>query len=133
MQVLGAAGDELLHQREAEALGDAAVDLALHQRRVDGAADVVGGDDPAHLHGAEVEIDVDGGDLRGEAVGGVGHALALGVERRGRRIEGADGFEHDAVALVGELGEIDGRVAAAFGDDEARAVEGDASPRGRRW
>ncbi len=108
MQVLGAAGNELLHQREAEALRDAAVDLALHQARVDGAADVVGGDHLAHLHGAEVEIDVDGGDLRGEAVGGVGAALALGVERGGGRIEGLDRFEHDAVALVGELGEIDG-------------------------
>ena len=46
VQVLGAAGDVLLHQRHADALGDAALDLALDQRRVDRAADVVGGGDP---------------------------------------------------------------------------------------
>ncbi len=48
VQVLGPAGHVFLHQREPEALGDAAVDLALDQRRVDRAADVVGGDDAQH-------------------------------------------------------------------------------------
>ena len=46
VQVLGAAGQVFLHQRHADALGDAALDLALGQRRVDRPADVVGGGDP---------------------------------------------------------------------------------------
>ena len=49
MEVVGPAGDVLLHQREPEALRDPAMDLALDERRVDGPADVVGGDDPADL------------------------------------------------------------------------------------
>ena len=93
---------------------------------IDGAADVVRGHDPAHLHGAKAEIDIHGGDLRGKTVGGVGNALALGVQRPGRRIEGADGFERDAVALVGQLREIHRRLLTAVGDDQARAVEADA-------
>ena len=91
-----------------------------------GAADVVSGHDLAHLDGAEAEVDVDGGDLGGEAVGGIGDALALGVERRGGRVEGGDGFEHDALAVVGEMGEIDDRLLAAVGDGEARALEFEA-------
>ena len=89
VQVLGAAGEVFLHQRQAEALGDAALDLALDQGRVDRLADVVGGDHAQHLHRAELDIDLDLGDLRGEGIGRVGHALAVGIERRGRRIEGA--------------------------------------------
>src|SRR5690606_15052510 len=45
VQIFGTAGDVLLHQGEAEALRDAAVDLAFDLRRVHGAADIVGGDD----------------------------------------------------------------------------------------
>ena len=89
VQVLGAAGQIFLHQRQAQALGDAALDLAFDQGRIDGPADIVGGDDAQHLHRAELDIDLDLGDLRGEGVGRVGHALAVGIERRGRRIEGA--------------------------------------------
>ena len=39
-------------------------------------------------HGAELDVDLELGDLRAEAVDRVGHALAVGVERRRRRIEG---------------------------------------------
>src|SRR3546814_14459182 len=42
VQVLRASRQVLFHQREAEALGDAAMVLALHQRRVHRTADVVG-------------------------------------------------------------------------------------------
>ena len=45
VQVLAAAGDELLHQRHAEPLRDAALDLAFDQGRIDRAADIVGGRD----------------------------------------------------------------------------------------
>ena len=89
VQVLGAAGDELLHQRQAQALGDAADDLALDLGRVDGAADIVRGDDPLDLDRAELDVDGDRGQLRAEAVGGVGGALVV-VERRRRRVEGGD-------------------------------------------
>src|SRR3546814_8542592 len=68
VQVLRATRQVLFHQREAEALGDAAMDLALHQRRVHRAADVVGSGHAQHLHRAEVEIDRHLGDLRGKAV-----------------------------------------------------------------
>ena len=47
MQVLVHARHELLHQRQAQPLRDAAVDLALDQRRVDGPADIVRGPDLA--------------------------------------------------------------------------------------
>ena len=39
------------------------------------------------LHRAELEVDLDLRHLRGKAVGRVGHALAVGVERHGRRVE----------------------------------------------
>ena len=71
VQVLGAAGDELLHQREAEPLRDAAMDLALDEGRVDGAADVVGGDHAQHLRRAEDHVDLDLRHLRRKAVGRV--------------------------------------------------------------
>ena len=45
MQVLGPAGVEFLHQRQTQALGNPAMDLPFHLDRVDGPADIVGGDD----------------------------------------------------------------------------------------
>ena len=53
VQVLGAAGAILLHQREPEALRDAAVYLAVDNQGVDGAAHVVRGVDVQQLHRAE--------------------------------------------------------------------------------
>ena len=87
VQVVGAAVDVLLHQRHADPLGDAAVDLAFDQRRIDRPADVVRRVDVEQLHRAELEIDLDLGDLRREAVGRVRDALPVGVERDGRRVE----------------------------------------------
>ena len=54
VQVLGAAGDVLLHQRHADALRDAALDLAFDQQRVDRLADIVRGGDLDQLHRAEL-------------------------------------------------------------------------------
>ena len=66
-----------------------------------GLADVVRGHDAQHLHRAELEVDLDHRDLRGEGVGRIGDALAVGIERRGRRIEGA--LAHQTAAAVGEI------------------------------
>src|SRR5262249_56898317 len=83
VQVFRASRNVFLHQREAKTLGDAAVNLALNLRRVDGAADVVGGDDLVDLHGPELRIDLDRGKLRGEAIGLVSNPLSIGVKLRG--------------------------------------------------
>ena len=42
MQIFAFAGEELLHQRHADALGDAAFNLTFDQRWIDSAADIVG-------------------------------------------------------------------------------------------
>ena len=66
VQVVGAAGVVFLHQRHADALCDAALDLALHLRGIDRAADVVGGVHLVHIHRAEFEVHFDLGELSGE-------------------------------------------------------------------
>ncbi len=43
MQVFALAGEEFFHERHAQALGDAAFDLAFDESGVDGAAYVVDG------------------------------------------------------------------------------------------
>ena len=105
VQVLAAAGDELLHQRQAETLRDAALDLAFDQRRVDRAADIVRGDDLQHLDRAEFDVDLDLGQVGAEAVDGVGLALAVGIERRRRRVVGLLRRQHIA-ASRGHAGEV---------------------------
>ena len=107
VQILGAAGDVFLHQRHADALRDAALDLALDQQRVDRLADIMRGGDLDQLHRAELEVDLELGDLRAVAVDGIGLALALGVERQRRRIVGLLGAEDEAVGIDGERGKID--------------------------
>ena len=89
VQVLGAAGQVFLHQRQAEPLRDAAFDLAFDQGRIDRLADIVRGHDAQHLHRAQLDIDLDDRHLRGEGIGRIRHALPVGIERRGRRIERA--------------------------------------------
>ena len=88
VQILGAAGDVFFHQRHADALRDAALDLALDQQRVDRAADIVRGGDLHQLHRAELHVDFELGDLRAPAIDGIGFALALLVQRQCRRIVG---------------------------------------------
>jgi hypothetical protein len=120
VQVVGAAVDVLLHQRHPDALRDAAVDLAFDLRRVDRATDVVRGMDVQQPHGAELEIDFDLGDLRGEAVGRVRHALAIGIERHGRRVEMAAAGEEVAVLVGDTEGEVQHAPPVAL--DRARKV-----------
>ena len=88
----------LLHQRQADPLRDAAMDLPLDQRRVDASADIVGRDDAQDLYRAEHEIHVDLRDLGGEAIGRIRDALAVLVERRGRRVVAPVAVEHDPLS-----------------------------------
>ena len=87
MQVLAFAGNEFLHQREAEPLRRTAFDLSLDQHGIDGSADVVRGDQPNQLHRAKLDIDLDLGQMRAEAIDGIRVALTVSIERSGRRIE----------------------------------------------
>ena len=69
-----------------------------------------------HLDGAELDVDLDLGHLRGEAVGGVGDALAVGVERRGRRVEACPRPSQRRSPLArraGRRGEIDACASAS--------------------
>src|SRR5579883_658076 len=66
VEILGAARQILLHEGEADALRDAAMDLPLDLARIDGAADIMRGDDAAKPDGAEAGIDLDLGHLRRE-------------------------------------------------------------------
>ena len=118
MQVLGAAGDIFLHQRQADALRDAALDLPLGEDRVDRPADIVRGRDLEELDRAEHHIDLQLGDLRAVAVDGVGAALALFVERRSGRVVGLLRREDEAVAVDGQGGQVDAPRGLAFADDQ---------------
>ena len=78
--------DDLLHHREPETLGDAALDLAVHRQRVQHPTDVLGGGDLDDLDQPEVGIDVDDGAVGDERERRVAVALAVLVEVLGRRV-----------------------------------------------
>ena len=130
VQVLGAAGEVFLHQRQADALGDAAFDLAFGEGGVDGAAEVVGGGELEELDRAEGGVDGELGDLGAVAVDGVGGALAVGVERRGRRVVAFLGGED--VAVRGRRGGWRGRWCGRRRRRGGRG-RGRGGRRGRRW
>ena len=80
---------DLLHQREPEALRDAALDLAVDGLRVERLADVLRRADPDDAREAELDVHL-GDDAHRRAderdVGALARDLAgLGVERRGAR------------------------------------------------
>ncbi len=58
--------DDLLQQRLRDALGDAAVPLALGEQRVEHGARVVDGDEPAQHGLAGLGVDLGHGDVRAE-------------------------------------------------------------------
>src|SRR5262249_31165393 len=62
--------DDLFHQRVAEPLHRAALDLALDRLRVDGAADVVGGHELQHADHAGLGVDLHLGGVAAERVVG---------------------------------------------------------------
>src|SRR5262249_57086879 len=73
-------GDRL-HERHAHAVGQAAVDLALDDHRVDAGPAVVGGHEPPHGHLPGAGVDVDHGQVGPERVGEVGRVVdGAGVE-----------------------------------------------------
>ena len=133
--------DQLLEQRPAEPLGGAAVHLALDQRRVQRAADVLGDDVAEHGDRARVGIDADvgevGGGLRGLRLGDASVALdrrvraaeAAGSSRRARSIgialAGTPTRLHRAVDDLEVLG---GDLELLGGDRRAAA----RAPRSRR-
>src|SRR3712207_4137053 len=88
VEVLRAPRHELLHQSEAQPLGDAAMDLTLRQRRVDDATCVMRGDDGQHLAGAERGVYLHLGDLGRKAVSSVGYTLTIRVQGRRWRVPG---------------------------------------------
>ena len=129
VQVLAAAGEEFLHQREADALGDAALDLALDEGRVDGAADIVRGDDLQDPRRAEIAIDLELGEMRAEAVDRIRLALAVRIEGRRRRIEGLFRRGDVTVRVLRQVGERDRAHALAVLDDQRFVVEAEARVR----
>src|SRR5262249_9802566 len=54
---------ELFEQRSAEALGEAADDLSLDQRRIDGTPDIICDDVPFDMCSSGVAVDFDHGEM----------------------------------------------------------------------
>ena len=129
VQIFRPARNIFFHQGEPDALGDAAMDLPLHQGRIDGAPDVVGRDEAVEPDRAEPHVDIERHDLGGKAVGRVGHPLALDVERFRRRVEIPQSLEDDAVGAAGPGAKIDHRARARERHRETRAFEGEARVR----
>ena len=81
---------DLLHQREAEALGGATLDLALDRERVDRLADVLRRPDPDEPCEAELDVDLGDDAHRRDREGDVralgGDLAGLGIERRRPRV-----------------------------------------------
>ena len=107
VEILALAGKEFFHQSHAQALRGAAFDLAFDESGIDGAANIVGGDDSKDAHGAEFDIDTDFGEMRAEAEDGVGIALAVFIERSGGRIECGFGGGDVAARVERKCAKID--------------------------
>ena len=93
-EVVGEAGvahpavfhDQLLHHRQADTLGDAALDLARDLERVEHPPDVLRGGEVDDTHEAELGVDVDDRAVRGARERHVRIALPVGVERVGEPV-----------------------------------------------
>ena len=92
-----------LHQRDADALGEAAVDLALDDHRVDPHAAVVDRDEAADLHVRGLGVDVDDRDVGAVRVGEVRRVVD------DLRVEAALEALGQRVAAVGALGDVEDR------------------------
>ena len=74
--------DDSLEQRGADAVGEAAPDLTLHDEWVQQSAGVVNADVVQHVHGARLVLDLDDGDIHQESVRGRGGNPVVVVRRR---------------------------------------------------
>ena len=77
VQILGMAGDIFLHQRHAETLGDAALDLPSGEKRVDHPPEIMRRGDADDLDLAKLQVDLDLGDLRAITIHGIRGPLAI--------------------------------------------------------
>src|SRR5229473_5636946 len=95
---------ELLHDREAEALGDPAFELADHGHGVDGLPDVLRRRDLDDLHQAGLDVDINGRAVRREEEGHVSVVLRGRVARLGRTMA----MLHEPLdGLVQQVGHLD--------------------------
>ena len=101
----------MLEQRLADALRDAAMDLAVDDQRIDGAADVVDRAVAHDLDGAGLRIDLDFADM-----GAVGEARFVDglVGERGERAAQIVGQVVELERGRGDLEESDGAIGAAY-------------------
>ena len=91
----------VFQQRLADALGDAALNLALDDHRVDHAADVVDGGEVDHLHDAGFGVDFDLGD-----VAAAGEGEVLGIVEGGFVQAGFDFIDRVVVRDVGRQRDV---------------------------
>ena len=122
VQVLRATGDVFLQQCEADALRDAALDLALDEQRVDRAADIVRGGNLDQPDRTQLRVDLEFDELRAIAIDRVGAALSLGVERQGRRIVALISREGISARVSRQCGEVDPTHRLAFADGQHSSV-----------
>src|SRR6476661_6383596 len=99
VKVLTLAGKEFFHQRHAQSLGSAALDLPFDQGWIDGTAHVMGGGNLQDLHCAQFRIDRNLRQVRPESEYGVWNALTIFIERAGGRIEGGTAGDHVAMLV----------------------------------
>ena len=84
--------NDLLHHRQSQPLGDSAFDLADDRERVEGSTHVLGGRDLHHLDQAEIWVDINDCPVGNEGERGVGIALTVLINLRGRRMPVLNGL-----------------------------------------
>ena len=97
-ELAGAIVEGLLPERLPEAVGNAAVDLARDDHRVDLIAAVVDRDITNHLEFSGLAIDLDNRDVSAEGIGEIGRIVEAGFLESGfdvlRQVVGEVGAEH---------------------------------------
>ena len=112
--------DDLLHHRQPETLGDAALDLPGDRQRVECPTDVLGRGDLHDLDQAQFAIDVDHRTVGDECEGGVTVALAVLVEVLGRWVAVLDGLVD--LESGGGLGDRDPQVTGVSTTSVRRSI-----------
>src|SRR5262245_36085635 len=109
----------MLEQRLTEALGEAAVNLALDDHRIDDGADVVDAPEADDLDAAGVGIDLELADMRA-----VAECEARRIVDSGLLQAGLDGLERKVVRDIGGARDLRERHApVGAGDDEGTVGE----------